>query len=140
MRAGTMILRALIVSRPFHCFDAVSASLSCFEQFLISRHCLSYCPFVQLFHFDHFYPVCLFAFPTLTPIRFFTPYITISSPRALALSDYGDATDDDDTTWKVRRAAVKVVAAVIVTAKPEALKEHFESVRIKRDMQCLYEI
>jgi hypothetical protein len=51
--------------------------------------------------------------------------------RSLHLSDYGDATDDDDTTWKVRRAAVKVVAAVIVTAKPEALKEHFESVHAR---------
>jgi hypothetical protein len=74
----------------------------------------------------------------LTPPFVFSLHIfTICSPRALALalSDYGDATDDDDTTWKVRRAAVKVVAAVIVTAKPEALKEHFESVRIKWDVQ-----
>ncbi|KAJ1458250.1 armadillo-type protein [Pelagophyceae sp. CCMP2097] len=40
--------------------------------------------------------------------------------------DYGGDDDDDDTSWKVRRAAIKLCAA-IVTSRPQMLDELFSS-------------
>ena len=44
-------------------------------------------------------------------------------------SDDEDYDDDDDESWKVRRAAAKVLSSIVSTASEAALTEYSDAVR-----------
>lgn len=53
--------------------------------------------------------------------------VTIPRPSLFCSESANEYTDDEDVSWKVRRAAAKCLAALIVS-RPELLSKLFEEV------------